>query len=531
MDDIRLSTAEMATCDRRFASARYLAGARHIATGLAVVAVALAGVALGLTLGSRTVAEVGPFHAELSLAPGWDGQTSVVIPPLGSLHLDSHDGPAQLTVRLGALDQARTQQMINEPGGITRATQSVADDLVGGVIRVGLGSLGAAVLGAMVLAALVFRNVRKVAWAGGLALAVVAGSLGMAAATFRFSAVEEPRYEGLLVNAPALVGDVQRIADEWEQYADQLQRMVANVSTLYAAASALPVFEPDESQTRVLHVADLHLNPNAWPIMRTVVQEYNIDLIVDSGDIVDWGTEPESAYLDSIQLMEVPYVYVRGNHDSPLTQAAVAEQSNAIVLNNQVTVVQGLVIAGIADPRFTPDQQTVPHTGQEAGAVQRSVVDSGTALADTIRAYGEPVDIAVVHDPLAAERLEGVVPLVLAGHSHDRHVRPLTAIAEGAESSEPAPEGTLLMVQGSTGGAGLRGLQGEHPEPLALSVLYFDEEQEFVAYDDIAVGGHGLSEVTLQRHIVGSLPEPEPEPLDGTPAPTATPTPTPTPGE
>src|SRR5690606_10465220 len=121
-----------------------------------------------------------------------------------------------------------------------------------GVIRASFGSIGAAVLGAMLLAALAFRDVRKVAGAGGLALVLVAGSLGLAGATFRFTSVEEPRYEGLLVNAPALVGDVRRIADEWEQYADQLQKMVANVTTLYTAASTLPVFEPDESQIRVL---------------------------------------------------------------------------------------------------------------------------------------------------------------------------------------------------------------------------------------------------------------------------------------
>lgn len=491
---------------------------RRVAVSLAVAAVAVAGVLVGLSLGSRTPADVGPFRAEISLAPSWPGGTSVLIPPLGSLHLDSHDGPAQLTVRLEALDQARTQQMISDPGGIGRATQTVGEDLVDGVIRAGFGSLGAAVLGAMLLAALVFRDTRKVAVSGGLALVLVAGGMGVAAGTFRFTAVEEPRYEGLLVNAPALVGDVRRIADEWEQYADQLQRMVANVSTLYTAASSLPVFEPDESQIRVLHVSDLHLNPNVWPIMRTVVREYDIDLIIDSGDIVDWGTGPESTYLDSIRLMGVPYVYVRGNHDSPLTEEAVDEQPNAVVLDDRVVEVGGLTIAGIGDPRFTPDQQTRPHTGEEASAAAQSVVEAGATLAETIRARGEPVDIAVIHDPAGAGPLDGVVPLVLSGHRHEREVRDLVPPPEGAA---PEAERTRLMVQGSTGGAGLRGLEGEHPEPLALSVLYFDEERSLVAYDDITVGGTGSSEVTLQRHLVAAQPPPAPE---GTPPPTPSPT-------
>ena len=105
-----------------------------------------------------------------------------------------------------------------------------------------------------------------------------------------------------------------------------------------------------------------------------------------------------------------------------------------------------------------------------------------------------------MHDPAAAAPLAGTVPLVLAGHRHAREVREL---APPAEEAPTETERTLLMVQGSTGGAGLRGLEGEHPDPLALSVLYFDEERRLVAYDDITVGGTGLSEVTLQRHLVG----------------------------
>jgi predicted MPP superfamily phosphohydrolase len=486
--------------------AHWLPSPRAILAGLLILLVALVGAALGLVLGSPTAVKVGPFNAELRVAPSVTGDTAVVIPPLGSLRLDTHEGPTGLTIQLGALDQARTQAMISEPGGVTRAAQTAADDVVNGVIRVGFGSLGAGVLGAMLLAGLVFRDVRRVAWAGGLALAVVAGSLGTAAATLRLNAIEEPRYQGLLVNAPALIGDVERIADDYQRYTEQLQRMVSNVSTLYTAASTLEAFAPNESMTRVLHVSDLHLNPAAWPIMRTVVEQYDVDVIVDSGDIVDWGTGPETQYLDSISLMGVPYVYVRGNHDSSLTQEAVAGQPNATVLDDRVTTVGGLTIAGIGDPRFTPDQRTGPHGEDELAAIRQEVVDAGVGLADRILRHDGAVDIAVVHDPIAAGPLDGVVPLVLAGHTHERQVGPVVPPPEG---EQPEPGATLLMVQGSTGGAGLRGLEGEHPESLALSVLYFNQFQQLVAYDDITVGGHGLSEVAVERQLV-EPPPPEP---------------------
>ncbi|HEY8452074.1 MAG: metallophosphoesterase [Micromonosporaceae bacterium] len=497
---------------------------RRALVALAVVVVTLAGVAVGMALGARTVTDVGPFEAELRIAPSRTGTTSVAVPPLGSLHFDTHDGPTHLEIRLGALDQVRIQDLINDPNGITEAGRNAAEDVIDGIIRVGFAGLGSAVLGAMALAALAFRNVRRVAWAGGLALVLVGSLLGVGAATVRYSAVEEPRYEGLLANAPALVGDVQRIADEWERYAQQLQQMVVNASLLYTTVSTLPVFEPDETMTRVLHVSDLHLNPNAWSVMATVVKQYDVDLIIDTGDIVDWGTGQESAYVEGIGRMGVPYVYVRGNHDSAVaTQAAVAEQPNAVVLDNEVVTIKGLTIAGIGDPRFTPDQRTAPFTGGEPGA--QLVVEAGARLAETVTRQLEPVHIAAVHDPRAAAPLDGLVDYVLAGHTHDRTVGPVTPPPE--DGSPPAERSSLLMVQGSTGGAGLRGLQGEHPEPLAMSVLYFDPTGRLVAYDDIAVGGHGLSEVTLQRHV---LPRPNDAPADSseadtTPPPTSTPAP------
>ena len=59
------------------------------------------------------------------------------------------------------------------------------------------------------------------------------------------------------------------------------------------------------------------------------------------------------------------------------------------------------------------------------------------------------------------------------------------------------------MVQGSTGGAGLRGLQGEYPEPLTCTVLYLDRDTGVLrAYDEITLGGLGETEVTIQRTVV-----------------------------
>jgi hypothetical protein len=104
----------------------------------------------------------------------------------------------------------------------------------------------------------------------------------------------------------------------------------------------------------------------------------------------------------------------------------------------------------------------------------------------------------MVHAPGQAGPLDGIVPLVVAGHTHEREVTQLE-------------NGTVLMVQGSTGGAGLRALEGEFPEPLTCTVLYVDPATgQLRAYDEITLGGLGETEVTIQRTVVPTdLPDDE----------------------
>jgi predicted MPP superfamily phosphohydrolase len=483
--------------------------ARRAGVALAVLVVTLAGVMIGVLVGGRVSTDIGPFRADLTLAPAVSGGTTVDIPPLGALLLDSHDGPTHLTVRLGALDQRRTEALIDNPASISRASQSAVDDVRSGVMRLGLRTLASVVLVTLLLAALVFRDTRRTAWSGGLALLVTAGSLGVAASTMRPQAIEEPRYEGLLVNAPAIVGDARRIANDYTKYAEQLQRLVGNVSQLYTTVSALPVYEPAPGTTRVLHVSDMHLNPTGWQLIRTAVEQFDIDVVIDTGDITDWGSEPEASFVGSIGLLKKPYVYIRGNHDSGKTAAAVARQPNAIVLTNSTTTVAGLTVAGIGDPRFTPDKETSPAGSGLTKQVADQVIGAGEQLAATVRSSPRPVNIALVHDPASAGPLSGTCPLVLAGHTHARQVSTLP--------QQPGQMATQLMVEGSTGGAGLRGLEGEKPTPLSMSVLYFDQQKRLQAYDDITVGGTGQSQVNLERHVVRDPKAGEPAPVTPTP--------------
>ncbi len=445
------------------------------------VLVAAAGALIGILLLGRIESPIGPFDASLAFTPTGGGAT-VEVPPLGALEVDAYDGPLGLDVQLRRVDETRIQALVADPARLDSIVDRVSADLQDAVVRLAW-TTAAAGLGGAVLASLVtYRRWREPLVAGGVAVVLLAGTAGLGAATWRPEALSQPTYTGLLVNATSLIGSAEDIVARFSAYRASLEDLVANVGTLYSALSALPAPGGPTDTVALLHVSDLHLNPAGFDLVAQVADQFDVDAVLDTGDITDWGSEPENQVIGSIGALGVPYVYVRGNHDSAVTAGLVASQPNATVLDDSATTVAGLVVVGARDPRFTPDKDATD--GVE------SLEQSGEDLAELAEEQPDPPAIAMVHDPEQAAPLDGVVPLVLAGHTHEREV-------------ETLDDGTLLMVQGSTGGAGLRGLQGEYPEPLTCTVLYLDPDTgALVAYDDITLGGLGETEATIVRTVV-----------------------------
>ena len=93
-----------------------------------------------------------------------------------------------------------------------------------------------------------------------------------------------------------------------DAYGVQLGRLVVNVTELYTVTSGLQTFVPDDGSMRVLHISDLHLNPTSYGIVASVVEQFRIDVVVDTGDSTDLGTATELPYVNAIGRLEVPYV-------------------------------------------------------------------------------------------------------------------------------------------------------------------------------------------------------------------------------
>ena len=95
---------------------------------------------------------------------------------------------------------------------------------------------------------------------------------------------------------------------------------------------------------------------------------------------------------------------------------------------------------------------------------------------------------------------------MLSGHHHMHY-------------NDRLSERTWRLVEGSTGGSGLRALEPEEPAPINLSVLYLDRKTaELRAWDHLRLGGLGLTSAEINREIV----EPEQDPVTELETPTPT---------
>ena len=283
--------------------------------------------------------------------------------------------------------------------------------------------------------------------------AAVGASLG---ATYQPQRQETFRMTGVLGTLQRNQGILTDVETRATQVAPYLRNLIALSTALQQKYAAAPL-EADTS-VRVLLVSDIHVG-NQYALMRTIIEEESVDLVVDAGDLVTFGTVEEgeaAGIFAGIESVRVPYLFVRGNHDATsATDTALldrmAEVPNVVLLQDgngdytEVTV-GGVRIAGLNDPRWFGD------SGKASPAKQVPAREAFSA------AYaGRPVpDLVVAHEPWA---VQGIDAGVLAnGHMHS-----------------PDLEGNRIQAGTFTGGGPLSHyLEGDIGEELVGQPSAFD---------------------------------------------------------
>ena len=450
---------------------------------LAPVGLAIATVWVTLHAFGNANATLGPFRLRFDAVIGRP-LTEIRLPPLGRVVAPTHAAPLHLAV---TLEDVAVQQLPRLLEGRTVAdlVNETLNELPGALVKFGLKIAGLAVLSSLLSALIVFRRLRPALVAMATAAAFVSASELITWATYRPEALLSPTFSGSLRMAPGLVGPVRGAVQRIEALRAELSDIIQGTLRVYEGIN--PQASGADSEIKVLHISDIHLSPLGMDFARDLAAAFDVDVVLDTGDLTSFGTQVEQVILVAIPAFRRPYVFVRGNHDSRALQEQMSRLPNAIVLDGEMRVVAGLSIYGLGHPAFTPNKQASLDDEQVRMAAEQAAERIALDLAQLPR----PPDVVAVHDDRMAEPLAGTMPLVVSGHFH------LT--------SDRIVNGTLFLRIASTGGSGANVFRHEGGIPLAAEILHFSrsEPHELLAWDVIEQSAETGS-VTVTRHVLAS---------------------------
>ncbi len=402
-------------------------GSRRVRHALAAVGLTMACAFAGVsaTAVAPVTAETRNYQASVSLDPNPTRSGDLVATTAFGDIVVGFSGPAP---GIHAVPQVKASitDLLSRPGvslaslrpGPEELSAAMRDAAVDVITRFTVGALGVVVLVLLGWSVVTRRRPPTALVVAGLvgwltSTAAVGGSLYATYQPDRQETFTTTSVLGTLQQNQGILSDVETRAT---QVAPYLRNLIALSTALQQKYAAAPL-EADTS-LRVLLVSDIH-GGNQYSLMRTIIEEESVDLVVDAGDLVNFGTVQEgeaAGIFAGIESVGVPYLFARGNHDATsATDTAVldrlAEIPNVVLLEDGAgdyteVVAGGVRISGFNDPRWFGD------SGKGSPAKQVPAREAYLAAFT-----GRPVaDLVVSHEPWAVQDVEAGV--VANGHMH-----------------------------------------------------------------------------------------------------------------
>lgn len=414
------------------------------------------------------------FHIEalefkLALQIFDHGITEIVIPPVGKISAKTHATPLKFTVSLKNIDMDLIRQILSESLEQQRLIAKTEEKIMRVVrifvLRILLLSAAGGAFGIYLL-----RRKRAMTYLRGSIIGMVfMGVLLLGSySTFNSDSFLTPRYEGILRAAPWMVGLAEEAIGKLDKLGNQMQAMADNLYQLFEKIDTLRPLSANEGTVRLLHISDMHNNPAGFDFVQQIVENFKVTAILDTGDISDFGTPLEAQLLSRLKKLKIPYIFVSGNHDSPDIVAALKKLPNVTVVEGTVINLFGLHVLGMGDPAAVSMSVTPPDA-----ALAKQYID---CIEDLLRQTTKKPDILMAHNPGIALQFTGRIPVILHGHDHQFKIK------KEKESK--------IIDAGTTGAAGIRGLQTADEVPYSLALLHFkqrDKSLELIAADSIKV--------------------------------------------
>ena len=303
------------------------------------------------------------------------------------------------------------------------SSREISEALGSGVTELGLKFSGGVLVvgfGAIALIAYARRRAptRRQVVSTGIATLLAIGGTGLGVwGTYQPDQLSSFTTTGLLSTARSNAGLLAGVEARAEQVTPYVKNLLALSAALQSKFVPADITKPPAA--RFLLVSDIH-GANQYPVMKRIIDDEHITAVIDSGDLLNFGsvTEAElSGIFTSIEKLGVPYIFVRGNHDASSAGdqsllERMARIKNVMLLQptpqsyTEVTV-DGVVIAGFNDPRFFGDDTKNNNEKQQpaADAFNKAYAD-----------HPRP-DIVVSHEPAAVKMVDSATTLV-NGHMH-----------------------------------------------------------------------------------------------------------------
>lgn len=438
---------------------------------------------LALHLFGTMETRLGPMDLELQMHWAAHGETRLIIPPMGEIKADTHRIPVSLSIQLNRIDENLLQKELADHAKPAEYLEEFIPELRQVLARFFLvlmvvGAAAGAMAGMIIWGWKSWKY-----WALSLLIGTVFTGAVLAGVALQYdqNAFAHPRYEGMLEAAPWVLDLVDKGLAQLDSLGRKLEVMAGNLNRLFTQVDQLDPLARADGALKIVHVSDIHNNPAAYDFLQRVVKGFGADLIIDTGDITDYGTPIEAGLAQALAGVGVPYYFVPGNHDSPEAVARLKQVRGIRVLDDGLVKFKGLSILAWGDPA----SKTGSLTAQ--GADLRSAAKELSAKLESLE---DPPDLVAVHNVTMVGDLMGKVPLVL--HGHDHRVRTYER------------RGTQVVAAGTTGAAGVRALQNDSPDgvPFSLALLRFDPSNKGTEHSYILTAVDLISVYSLDGRFI-----------------------------
>jgi putative phosphoesterase len=451
---------------------KYLLRPAAVTSGVFITA--MSGLLIFIFLFGTASFKIHDITWKVFVQPSLRGETVLEFPPLGNLRAQTHSGFWDVHIRLeqvGPQLVQNTSLLFNDHNQIVEDFQNNIPPLMRiFVLRLFLAGL----TGGTLLSLLIWRRKYKHILASGLVSSLLIGlALLQISVTFNQDAFQEPQYEGVISAAPGLISLANKSISRIGKIGDQANLLIDNVESLVASTDSLANIQSLSEKgmvKKILLVSDLHSNPVGIELIKSLISAFNIDMVIDTGDLSDFGTALEAKTAEAISSLSLPYIFIPGNHETPEMVDFIDQLPNVTVLKGTTTEIQGIKILGIPDPFSLFPEVDTDNTERREQMIKSAV----EAAENIIKTEGSP-DILTIHNPLIAKKMKNTPPLIISGHTHK-------------QAEETLKNGSLLLNPGTTGAAGLRGLYSEGRIPYSAIILHYQigkgpSAADFIQYD------------------------------------------------